>query len=240
MKFSGISFPGSTTVYGPTHKLNVYEDGGEAKYRVTKRRYAGKIHPLLLIYPLVDILLIAGHLPLPVVGELKQYLPDLDYHLGIEGTFATQILSNLFVLVIAYYFLWPYIRNLFTGVRPWHGLEHKLILSAEAGEPDLAKQYPVIADKCGGTYLLTLLVIAGLFSLVQYVDYGMYPPIGVMTVCVISILIEAKTFHESNTPGLYFGRWLQEKVTTSEPTDDMLQVGIRGMKELIVCESEKC
>ena len=228
-KFSGISLPGNTYVFGKENTLRVYhDDNGSLSYSIRPRRFQGPFNPALLLFPLIDIVMFALYLLDPILPKLGTtvIIPDwavILIRIGFYGVF--------FYLVV-------YFARAVEALAPWHGLEHKLIVSAEDGGLERAAEYSRISDRCGGSFLLSMLTVMSAFIATQ-AAFGLYPPVGIYSTILLCIYFEQKTFHDRNTWGLRFGRWLQERITTAEPDTDMLNVGIKGMEDLLKMETTK-
>lgn len=132
----------------------------------------------------------------------------------------------------------------FRRVLQYHGAEHKAINALEAGAPmdvENVKRYSRLHPRCGTSFIFIIIVVSiVLFSLMP--DLGFYVRLAyrILLIPVLagisyellrlsgkykkSIITRVLTF-----PGLAF-----QRLTTKEPSDDMLEVSIKA-----VCEATK-
>jgi uncharacterized protein YqhQ len=143
--------------------------------------------------------------------------------------------------------LMPDIRRVFA----YHGAEHKSVNAFEAGvplEPESIRKFSKAHVRCGGSFLFVVMIIAILvFSLVGLLGIkGLWFLVlsRIVLVPVIAALgyefIHFGANHTDNiiirillTPGL----WLQA-LTTREPDDKQLEVGIMAMKTAVEGDQE--
>jgi uncharacterized protein YqhQ len=138
--------------------------------------------------------------------------------------------------------LMPDIRRVFA----YHGAEHKSVNGYEAGaalEPESVKKYSKAHVRCGGSFLFVVMIIAIIiFSLVSFF-IGKTLWLVILSRIVLVPVIAALSYefihfganHADNiiikillSPGM----WLQA-LTTREPDDKQLEVGIAAMKAAI-------
>jgi uncharacterized protein YqhQ len=149
---------------------------------------------------------------------------------------------TVFVLYLTVLSFIPSLRRVFQ----YHAAEHKVINAYEAGEeltPEVTQRYSLIHPRCGTAFLLWVMVV----SVFVYALFGRLPwywlvvtRIGLL-LPIVGIAYELIRFagrHSKNralmtllAPGL----WLQ-RLTTREPTLDMLEVSIRALREVLVLE----
>ena len=143
--------------------------------------------------------------------------------------------------------LMPDIKRVFA----FHGAEHKAVNGYEAGaplEPEAIKKYSKAHVRCGGSFLFVVLIIAIIvFSLVSFFigkNLWLIVLSRIVLVPVIAALgyefIHFGANHADNiiikillTPGL----WLQA-VTTREPNEEQLKVGILAMKTALEADQD--
>ena len=148
----------------------------------------------------------------------------------------------MFLIYLRLFSLMPYIKRVFA----YHGAEHKAVNGYEAGaplEPEAIKKYSKAHVRCGGSFLFVVLIIAIIvFSLVSFFigkNIWLIVLSRIVLVPVIASLgyefIHFGANHVDNviikillTPGL----WLQA-LTTREPDEEQLKVGIMAMKTAI-------
>ena len=154
---------------------------------------------------------------------------------------------GIFLLYLALVVLMPDIRRTFM----YHGAEHKSIACFEAGEeltPENARKHKRFHPRCGTSFMFLMIAI-GIFvgMFVRFIlpekDAFLYDWLYSLTVSGIKILLLPITMgigyevlmlagkHDNvftriiSAPGM----WVQ-RLTTKEPTDDMLEVAIISIK----------
>jgi hypothetical protein len=157
------------------------------------------------------------------------------------------LVEGLIRLAMFLIYLWavslmPDIRRVFA----YHGAEHKAVNGYEAGaelEPSAIRKYSKAHVRCGGSFLFVVMIIAIIiFSLVSFF-IGKQLWLVVLSRIVLVPVIAALGYefihfganHADNvmikillSPGM----WLQA-LTTREPDDKQLEVGIAAMKAAI-------
>ena len=148
----------------------------------------------------------------------------------------------MFLIYLRLVSLMPDIKRVFA----YHGAEHKAVNGYEAGaplEPEAIKKYSKAHVRCGGSFLFVVLIIAIIvFSIVSFfIGKNLWLVVlsRIIMVPVIAALgyefIHFGANHADNViikillaPGL----WLQA-LTTREPDEEQLKVGIIAMKAAI-------
>ncbi len=125
----------------------------------------------------------------------------------------------------------------------YHGAEHKTIYAYENGEEltvENVRKYTTLHPRCGTSFLVNVLIISILvFSFFGWPNPWLRVLIRLLMLPVIAgISYEINKYIGKNEhtllarivskPGFQF-----QKLTTKEPTDDMLEVAIAAMKEVI-------
>ncbi len=175
-------------------------------------------------------------LPNFLTGLVSEYLIDLGpWESIIEGVLKIGIFISYLLLVS----LMKDIRRTFM----YHGAEHKSIACFEAGAeltPQNAKNYTRFHPRCGTSFMFFMIligIIAGLFVKLVFPDIPTIAYTGirlallplVMGIGYEVIMLAGK--HDNvitrtlSAPGL----WVQ-RITTKEPTEDMLEVAIVSIK----------
>ena len=153
----------------------------------------------------------------------------------------------MFLIYLWLVSLMPDIRRVFA----YHGAEHKAVNGYEAGailEPESIKKYSKAHVRCGGSFLFVVMIIAILvFSVVSFF-IGKHLWLIVLSRVVLVPVIAALSYefihfganHVNNIiikillkPGL----WLQA-LTTREPDDEQLKVGIMAMKTAVEADQD--
>jgi len=169
------------------------------------------------------------------------YLPLwLTERFGIESSLGFNLVDGAFRLIIflAYLFAiaqWKEMKRVFQ----YHGAEHKTIYAFENGQ-DLtvanARPYTTLHPRCGTSFLLVVMLVSILvFALLgkpetwgdRLLRFAMIPVIGGIAFEFIRLSAKEK-FARFMRPAIWPGLTLQ-KVTTSEPSDDMLEVAIAAL-----------
>jgi uncharacterized protein YqhQ len=129
----------------------------------------------------------------------------------------------------------------------YHGAEHKTIYVYENGQ-DLtvanARPYTTLHPRCGTSFLLVVMLVSiFVFALLgkpetwgdRLFRFAMIPVIGGISYEFIRLSAKER-FARYLRPAIWPGLTLQ-KVTTSEPTDDMLEVAIAALGACLDYES---
>jgi uncharacterized protein YqhQ len=158
----------------------------------------------------------------------------------VESSLAFNLVDGAFRLIIflGYLFLiaqWKEMKRVFQ----YHGAEHKTIYVFENGQ-DLtvanARPYTTLHPRCGTSFLLVVMLVSILvFSLLgkpetlgdRLLRFAFIPVIGGIAFEFIRLSAKEK-FARFLRPAIWPGLTLQ-KVTTSEPSDDMLEVAIAAL-----------
>ena len=153
----------------------------------------------------------------------------------------------MFLIYLRLVSLMPDIKRVFA----FHGAEHKAVNGYEGGaplEPEAIKKYSKAHVRCGGSFLFVVLIIAIIvFSIVSFfIGKALWLIVlsRIVLVPVIAALgyefIHFGANHVDNiiikillSPGL----WLQS-MTTREPDDEQLKVGIMAMKTALEADQD--
>ncbi|MCI0658674.1 MAG: DUF1385 domain-containing protein, partial [Acidobacteria bacterium] len=176
------------------------------------------------------------YLPLLLTDGLTRLAPVLKGSLPfnlVEGT----IRITLFIGYILAISALADMRRVFQ----YHGAEHKVVSTYEAGEPltvEYARTHSTLHPRCGTSFLLFVMVISVLtFSLVPTsVSFGVKFASRLFLLPLIAGLsFELLRSSARNRSRLIYsavvtpGMWLQ-RLTTREPNDDQLQVAIEALR----------
>lgn len=170
-------------------------------------------------------------------------------HLFVEQFILHNIIEGIIklILLLGYiYFisLTPMIKRLFQ----YHGAEHKVITAYEHGEEltvSNVQKYNTLHYRCGSSFIVFTVIIGVIvYSFVQYDDIWerLLQRIILLPV-VIGLSYEVLRFTNNlrEVPVLrymgYPGLWLQ-KLTTKEPTDDMVEVSIASFKHMMKLDQD--
>ena len=177
------------------------------------------------------------------------YLPlFLTERTGVQGSIAFNLVDGVFRLTIFLGYLlmiarWKEMRRVFM----YHGAEHKTIYVYE-NQQDLtvanARPYTTLHPRCGTSFLLVVMLTSILvFSLLgkpvtwgdRLLRFAFIPVIGGLSYEFIRLSAKER-FARFLKPAVWPGLTLQ-KVTTSEPTDDMLEVAIAALEACLDYEN---
>lgn len=136
----------------------------------------------------------------------------------------------------------PDVRRVFQ----YHGAEHMTIHALEAGDPlstDAVRRYPTAHPRCGTEFLVVVIALSIVaFSLVGRQEPAVMIGSRIVLIPVIAAvgyeLLKAGARYRSNSivravmyPGI-----LVQKITTAQPTDDMIEVAIVAMEEAMTAD----
>jgi uncharacterized protein YqhQ len=138
----------------------------------------------------------------------------------------------------------PDVRRVFQ----YHGAEHMTIHALEHGDPlttERVRRYPTAHPRCGTEFLVVVVIL----SIVAFSLVGRQPPAVLVASRIVLIPVIASVGYEllklgaryrSNAivravmyPGI-----LVQKITTRQPTDDMIEVAIVSMEQALVADRE--
>ena len=130
----------------------------------------------------------------------------------------------------------------------YHGAEHMSIHALEAGDPltvDAVRKYPTAHPRCGTEFLVVVILV----SIVVFSLVGRQPiPVMIASRIVLIPVIAGISYellrfgarHRASriVRGLFQpGIWVQ-KITTKQPTDDMLEVAIVSLEQALLADGE--
>lgn len=162
----------------------------------------------------------------------------------IESSFASNVVEGIIRLLVFLLYLWaigwmPDIKRVFA----YHGAEHKCINAHEASKPleaSAAASFTTAHPRCGTSFLLVVMVISILvFALLGRPPMELRILSRIVLVPVIAGVayefIKFTAAHYSNplirgmaAPGLAL-----QRMTTREPNESMLEVGMVALKEVM-------
>jgi Predicted metal-dependent enzyme len=191
---------------------------------------------LSLLLALAFALGLFFYLPLLLTEGLVRLAPVLKGSLPfnlVEGTIRIALFIGYILAISAL----SDMRRVFQ----YHGAEHKVVSTYEAGEPltvEFARTHSTLHPRCGTSFLLFVMVISVLtFSLVPTsASFGVKLASRLFLLPLIAglsfELLRSSAKHRGNliyaavvTPGM----WMQ-RLTTREPNDDQLQVAIEALR----------
>ncbi|MDA8236971.1 MAG: DUF1385 domain-containing protein [Chloroflexi bacterium] len=131
----------------------------------------------------------------------------------------------------------------------YHGAEHMTIHALEAGDPltvDEVRKYPTAHPRCGTEFLVVVILV----SIVTFSIVGRQAlPAMILSRVVLIPVIAAVSYellrfgarHRANPLVRVFfepGIWVQ-KITTKQPTDEMLEVAIVSIEQALLADGEE-
>ena len=129
----------------------------------------------------------------------------------------------------------------------YHGAEHKVIHTFEAGEPlevEYARKHSTLHPRCGTAFLLVVMVVSILvFSLLGEGTLLWRISSRVILLPVVAGLGYEFIKYMARKQGSCWGRWLMapglwlQKLTTREPDDEQLEVAIQALKRVLEVEA---
>jgi len=129
----------------------------------------------------------------------------------------------------------------------YHGAEHKTINAYENGmdiNAEQVKKFPLAHPRCGTSFLLTLIVLSVIiFSFLGELSLGMRIFTRILFLPIIAMiayeLIRWLGDHENNlfVKIILYPNLLLQKLTTREPTMDMIEVAINSFNKLLELEN---
>ena len=172
-------------------------------------------------------------LPLAVADLMERFIPFVqDEHIpAIEGV----VKMMIFVLYVYLISFMPDIKRTYM----YHGAEHKCINCIETGKVlnvENVRKSSRFHKRCGTSFLLIVMIISIIFFMcIRSDNVFMRYAVRVVLVPVIAGIsyefIRLAGSTDNKFVGLLSkpGMWLQ-KITTSEPTDDMIEVAIAAVE----------
>ena len=130
----------------------------------------------------------------------------------------------------------------------YHGAEHMSIHALEAGDPltvEAVRKYPTAHPRCGTEFLVVVILVSIItFSLVGRQEIVIMIASRIVLIPVIAgvsyeLLRFGARHRESRLVRWVFqpGIWVQ-KITTKQPTDDMLEVAIVSLEQALLADGE--
>jgi uncharacterized protein YqhQ len=161
--------------------------------------------------------------------------------LGVENSIAFNLIDGVFRLAIFLLYIvaisrWREMKRVFQ----YHGAEHMTIYAFESGEeltPENARKYTTFHPRCGTSFLIVVMLVSILVFVFlgkpetigdRLLRFAFIPLIGGIAFEFIKLSAKqrfARWFRPAIWPGLAL-----QRVTTSPPTDDMLEVAIAALE----------
>jgi uncharacterized protein YqhQ len=193
---------------------------------------------ILIAFGLFIVFFIA--LPTAIARYLDRYLSNVIIYNLFEGLLRISIF-------ITYLFFISKIKDI-RRVFEYHGAEHKVIYTYEAGEElnvTNVKKYSTLHPRCGTSFIFIVLIMSilvfsllGKQTLLLRIAYriAIIPIIAGLSYEILKLSAKNmnKTFIKwAVMPGLWF-----QKLTTSEPDDAQIEVAIKALKGVLPEENK--
>ncbi len=194
---------------------------------------------LTMVAAIVFALLLFKALPLAIAQLLNYMLPYFKNRFMFnftEGVVKAAILFGYILLIGRM----KDVKRLFE----YHGAEHKVVNCYEASKK-LAmkniKRYSTIHPRCGGSFLILVVVVSVLFYILIPLDMGYLAKLGVrlLFLPVIAAVAYEIIRISSRYPDFFFSKiliWpgsLVQRITTSEPDKKQIDVAVAALKKII-------
>jgi uncharacterized protein YqhQ len=165
-----------------------------------------------------------------------------------ESTLGWNLIDGVLRLVVFFAYIWAVSRiKDIARVFAYHGAEHKTIHAYEHGLPlraDVIQRYETLHVRCGTSFLLMVMVIAiVVFSLVPADTLVARVGVRIVLLPLIAGLAYEVIKWAGKNPNsglvrvlLWPGLQLQ-RMTTSEPTDDMVEIAVAAMARVVRAET---
>jgi len=193
---------------------------------------------ILIAFGLFIVFFIA--LPTAMARYLDRYLSNVIIYNLFEGLLRISIF-------ITYLFFISRIKDI-KRVFEYHGAEHKVVYTYEAGEElnvDNVKKYSTLHPRCGTSFIFIVLIMSILvFSLLGRQTLLLRIAYRIAIIPIIAGLsyeilkLSAKNMNKSIVkwavmPGLWF-----QKLTTSEPDNTQIEVAIKALEGVLPKENK--
>jgi uncharacterized protein YqhQ len=168
---------------------------------------------------------------------------------GIDNGLAQHLVEGLIRVAIFLGYLLVIGRSPdIARVFQYHGAEHMTIHALEAGDPltvGEVRKYPTAHQRCGTEFL----VIVILLSIIAFSLVGRQTPVVMVASRILLIPVIAAVGYEILKFGarhranplvkvLLYPGLLVQKITTKQPTDDMIEVAIVSMEQALEADGE--
>src|SRR6185369_3910709 len=130
----------------------------------------------------------------------------------------------------------------------YHGAEHMTIHALEAGDPlvvDEVRKYPTAHPRCGTEFLVVVIALSIIaFSLVGRQEPAVMIGSRILLIPVIAAIgyeiLKWGARHRGNAlvRAIMYPGILVQKITTRQPTDDMIEVAIVSMEQALEADGE--
>jgi uncharacterized protein YqhQ len=195
----------------------------------------------MIALALILVVLLFFLAPLFLTKLVNPLIPNSVVFNIVEGV----IRLAIFIVYLKVISLLPDIKRTFA----YHGAEHKTVNAYEAGVPlevETVRQYDKAHTRCGTSFLLVVMVIAVVvFSFVGRPALWLMVLFRVVLIPVIAALayefiyFGARHYNNRLVKALLSPGLLLQSLTTREPDDRQLEVGIAALKKAVEIDREE-
>jgi uncharacterized protein YqhQ len=214
--------------------------------RAGKRSRGGKAREWSTSAALTGTMIVAFAIGILVFFWIPMVLSGLftDY-LGSDSGILFNVVDGIIRVVFFLLYIWGISKwKEMRRVFEYHGAEHKIIFTHEAGEeltPENARRHGTRHPRCGTSFLLIVMVV----SILVFMVFGKPPTVGLRLARLLLIPVIAGISYEvmklsakkADRPWAKMiaapGVWLQG-ITTKEPSDDQIEVAIAALSAVRV------
>jgi uncharacterized protein YqhQ len=183
-------------------------------------------------------------LPLWIATFLKGYIPAV--HNWVVFNLIDGLIRVIFFL--GYIFLVSILKDI-RRVFQYHGAEHKVVYTWEAGEEltvENARKKSTLHPRCGTSFLMFVMVVSIIvFSLFKFdAFWAIFLSRLVLVPVVSGLSYELIRFSAPRCHKGFFRLIVQpglglQRITTKEPSDDQLEIAIHALKEALELDGIK-
>lgn len=180
-------------------------------------------------------ILLFSILPL-LLASIFSFIRDNEFLFSLTEGIIRTIVLLLYVWIIGFI---PDIKRVFQ----YHGAEHKSVYTYEAGEDltvENARKYSTLHPRCGTSFLMITMVAAiivfsllGVFGRLNFIERFLSRILLIPLIAGLAFEFQRFTAKYIKNPVirvLALPGLLLQKLTTREPTDDQLEVGLVALK----------
>jgi uncharacterized protein YqhQ len=169
--------------------------------------------------------------------------------MGVEGSLLFNVVDGIIRVILFVLYLWAISRMKDMGrVFEYHGAEHKSIHAFENGrslDAAGARPFTTLHPRCGTSFLFFVMII----SILVFVFLGKPDSVGERLLRLAFVPLIGGLAYEAIKlsgkfcdawwlkPAIQPGLWLQ-KITTSEPDDEQLEVAMAALRAVLTPEAE--
>jgi uncharacterized protein YqhQ len=182
-------------------------------------------------------------LPLLLATGLQKYFPLMHNHYLfnlVDGVIRITLFLGFLYLLSR----WQEMHRLFE----YHGAEHKTVFNFESGKEvnvSNARQFVTLHPRCGTSFMLVIMLISiPIYALVPFDGFvARLVTRIVLLPLIVGLSYELIRFAARRQGTLWAslvapGLWLQ-KITTQEPSDDMLEIAIHALDHAMDLEKQQ-